>query len=166
MEHLWAPWRREFVSAEKLAGCIFCHFPTETGPEADRKNLVLGRSSYAFVILNRFPYNNGHLMVVPLRHVGDFPSLAEPELHDLDRLLQLSVRLIDESYHPEGANLGMNLGLDAGAGIPGHLHWHVVPRWRGDTNFMPVVGGSKVMVEHLDQTWATLRPRFDQALAG
>jgi ATP adenylyltransferase len=166
MEHLWAPWRRDFVSGEKPAGCIFCRFSAEAGAEVDRENLVLGRSAHAFAILNRFPYNNGHLMVVPRRHVGDFPSLTDPELHDLDRLLQLSVRLIQEVYRPEGTNLGMNLGLDAGAGIPGHLHWHVVPRWRGDTNFMPVVGGSKVMVEHLDQTWSALRPRFDQALPG
>ena len=166
MEHLWAPWRREFVSGEKPAGCIFCRFSTETGEAADRRNLVLGRTSHAFAVLNRFPYNNGHLMVVPLRHVGDFAALGTPELHDLDTLLQLSVRLVQETYRPEGANLGMNLGPDAGAGIPGHLHWHVVPRWRGDTNFMPVVGGAKVMVEHLDQTWEALRPRFEQALAG
>jgi ATP adenylyltransferase len=166
MEHLWAPWRREFVSGAKPAGCIFCGFSTETGDAADRRNLVLGRTAHAFAVLNRFPYNNGHLMVVPLRHVGDFAALSAPELHDLDTLLQLSVRLVQETYRPEGANLGMNLGPDAGAGIPGHLHWHVVPRWRGDTNFMPVVGGAKVMVEHLDQTWEALRPRFEQALAG
>jgi ATP adenylyltransferase len=166
MEHLWAPWRREFVSGEKPAGCIFCRFAAETGDGADRRNLVLGRTAHAFAVLNRYPYNNGHLMVVPLRHVGDFATLGAPELHDLDSLLQLSVRLVQETYRPEGANLGMNLGPDAGAGIPGHLHWHVVPRWRGDTNFMPVVGGSKVMVEHLDQTWEALRPRFQQALAG
>jgi ATP adenylyltransferase len=165
MEHLWAPWRREFVTGEKPAGCIFCRFPTETAAGDDRRNLVLGRTAHSFAVLNRYPYNNGHLMVVPLRHVGDFAALTEPELVDLHRLLQTSVRLVGETYHPEGANLGMNLGADAGAGIPGHLHWHLVPRWRGDTNFMPVVGGAKVMVEHLDQTWEALRPRFDQALA-
>jgi ATP adenylyltransferase len=165
LEHLWAPWRREFVTGEKPVDCIFCRFPKETEPGDDRRNLVLGRSAHAFAILNRFPYNNGHLMVVPRRHLADFTELTEPELLDLHRLLQTSVRLVQEAYHPEAANLGMNLGADAGAGIVGHLHWHVVPRWRGDTNFMPVVAGAKVMVEHLDQTWEALRPRFDQALA-
>jgi ATP adenylyltransferase len=165
VEHLWAPWRRDFVAGEKPVDCIFCRFLKETEPSADRRNLILGRSAHAFAILNRFPYNNGHLMVVPKRHLADFTALSEPELLDLHRLLQTSVRLVQEVYHPEGANLGMNLGADAGAGIVGHLHWHLVPRWRGDTNFMPVVAGTKVMVEHLDQTWEALRPRFDQALA-
>jgi ATP adenylyltransferase len=166
MEHLWAPWRREFVTQEKKPdGCIFCRFPKETAPGDDRRNLVLGRTPYSFAVLNRYPYNNGHLMVLPQRHVGDFVQLGEAELLDLHRLLQTAVRLVGEAYHPEGANLGMNLGADAGAGIVGHLHWHLVPRWRGDTNFMPVVAGTKVMVEHLDQTWDALRPRFDQALA-
>lgn len=165
MEHLWAPWRREFVTGEKPTGCIFCRFANETGSGDERRNLVLGRTPHSFAVLNRFPYNNGHLMVLPKRHVGDFVQLSEPELVDLHRLLQTAVRLVNEAYQPEGANLGMNLGADAGAGIIGHLHWHLVPRWRGDTNFMPVVGGTKVMVEHLHQTWEALRPRFDQALA-
>jgi ATP adenylyltransferase len=165
MEHLWAPWRREFVTGEKPVGCIFCRFLGETGSGDDRRNLVLGRTVHAFAILNRFPYNNGHLMVVPKRHLADFTQLTEAELLDLQRLLQTAVRLVEAVYHPEGANLGMNLGADAGAGIVGHVHWHLVPRWRGDTNFMPVVAGTKVMVEHLEQTWEALRPRFDQALA-
>jgi len=166
MEHLWAPWRRDFVAGQKPAGCIFCQFLEETSAEADRQNLVLGRTAHSFALLNRFPYNNGHLMIAPRRHVGEFPALSGAELDDLSRLLQISVRLVQETYRPEGANLGMNLGPDAGAGIPGHLHWHVVPRWRGDTNFMPVVADTKVMVEHLERTWAALRPPFDRALAG
>jgi ATP adenylyltransferase len=166
MEHLWAPWRRDFVTGEKPAGCIFCPFSVDAGRADDRRNLVLGRTVHSFAILNRFPYSNGHLMVVPRRHLADFTQLTEAELLDLHRLLQTSVRLVHEAYSPEAANLGMNLGVDAGAGIVGHLHWHLVPRWRGDTNFMPVVAGAKVMVEHLDQTWEALRPRFDQALAG
>lgn len=164
MEHLWAPWRREFVTGKKPEGCIFCRFLGETGAGDDRKNLVLGRTAHSFAILNRFPYNNGHLMVVPKRHLADFTQLSEAELLDLQRLLQTSLRLVDALYRAEGANLGMNLGTEAGAGIVDHLHWHLVPRWRGDTNFMPVVGGTKVMVEHLDQTWEALRPGFDQAL--
>jgi ATP adenylyltransferase len=165
MEHLWAPWRREFVTGEKPEGCIFCLFAGEAGAGDDRKNLVLGRTAHSFAILNRFPYNNGHLMVVPKRHLADFTQLTDAELLDLQRLLQTAVRLVEPLYRPEGANVGMNLGTDAGAGIVSHLHWHLVPRWRGDTNFMPVVAGTKVMVEHLDQTWEALRPRFDQALA-
>jgi len=166
MDHLWAPWRREFIDAPREEGCIFCRLPAETGPDADRKNLVLGRSARSFAILNKYPYNNGHLMVVPRRHTADYAGLDGEELTDLHRLLQLALRAINDVYRPAGANLGMNLGHDAGAGIEGHLHWHVVPRWRGDTNFMPVVGATKVMIELLGQSWDTLRPRFDAALAG
>jgi len=162
LEPLWAPWRRDFVTGERPPGCIFCRFVSEND---DRTNLVLGRTEYSFAVLNRFPYNNGHLMVVPRRHVGQFTQLTEPELLDLSRLLQTAEGIVEGVYRPEGANLGMNLGADAGAGILSHLHWHLVPRWRGDTNFMPVVGGAKVMVEHLDQTWEALRPHFDRALA-
>jgi ATP adenylyltransferase len=165
MEHLWAPWRREFVTGEKPTDCILCRFPADAPLGDDRRNLVLGRTPESFVLLNRFPYNNGHLMVVPKRHTADFVQLSESEMLDLHRLLQTSLRVVQDVYRPEGSNLGMNLGLDAGAGIVGHLHWHLVPRWRGDTNFMPVVGGAKVMAEHLDQSWDALRPRFDRALA-
>ncbi len=162
MEPLWAPWRRDFVTAEKPSGCIFCRFPEET---EDRANLVLGRTAHSFAVLNRFPYNNGHLMVVPRRHLSDFTQLGQGELLDLNGLLQRALRIVQAVYGPDGANLGMNVGADAGAGIVGHLHWHLVPRWRGDTNFMPVLAGTKVMVEHLDQTWQALRPRFDEALS-
>jgi ATP adenylyltransferase len=165
MEHLWAPWRREFIEGERGEGCIFCRFPAEKGPEADRKNLIVARTPRSFVILNRYPYNNGHLMVVPLRHTAEYARLDQEELLDLHRLVQTSLRVVDEAYKPAGANLGMNLGRDAGAGIDAHLHWHLVPRWRGDTNFMPVVGATKVMIELLDQTWEALKPRFDAALA-
>jgi ATP adenylyltransferase len=165
MEHLWAPWRREFIEGERAAGCIFCRFPAEKGREADRKNLILARTARSFVILNKYPYNNGHLMVVPLRHTAEYAGLDQEELLDLHRLVQTSLRVVDEAYKPAGANLGMNLGRDAGAGIDAHLHWHLVPRWRGDTNFMPVVGATKVMIELLDQTWEALKPRFDAALA-
>jgi ATP adenylyltransferase len=166
MDHLWAPWRREFIGAPREEGCIFCRLPAESGPEADRRNLILGRSARSFAILNKYPYNNGHLMVVPRRHTADYPGLAPEELADLHRLLQISLRVVDEVYRPAGANLGMNLGHDAGAGIEGHLHWHLVPRWRGDTNFMPVVGATKVLIELLGQSWDALRPRFDAALSG
>lgn len=165
MDVLWAPWRMEFIKAEAPAGCIFCDFPAQTGADADRKNLVLGRSPLSFAILNKFPYNNGHLMVIPRRHTAEFTSLSPEESQDLHRLLQLSVRILSEAYRPDGFNVGMNLGRSAGAGIADHLHYHVVPRWNGDTNFMPAIAQTKVMIEHLQASHDRLRPLFDQALA-
>jgi ATP adenylyltransferase len=164
MQPLWAPWRMEFIAAPKAEGCIFCLFPSETGEVADRRNLILARTACSFAILNRYPYNSGHLMVVPLRHTADFPSLAPEEVGDLHRLLQVAVSALAESYHPDGFNLGMNLGRSGGAGIADHLHYHAVPRWTGDTNFMPIVSETKVMVEHLDQTYDRLRAAFNRLL--
>ena len=166
MQNLWAPWRMEFIKAEKTEGCIFCRFPAETGEEADRKNLILGRSTHAFVILNRFPYNNGHLMVIPRRHTADFAGLPTEEGDDLHRLLQVSVGLLERAYRPQGFNVGMNLGVPAGAGIADHLHYHVVPRWGGDTNFMPVISDTKVMIQHLDESYQQLRRLYDERLRG
>jgi ATP adenylyltransferase len=161
MEALWAPWRMEFILGEKPEGCIFCTFPAEQGAEADRKNLILARSARSFVILNKFPYNNGHLMVIPRRHTADFASLDAAESEDLHALLRRAVEALGQAYRPEGLNIGMNLGKCAGAGIADHLHYHVVPRWNGDTNFMPILGSTKVMVEHLDQSWTKLKALFD-----
>jgi ATP adenylyltransferase len=154
----------EFIKGDKPKGCIFCLFPAEEGPEADRRNLILGRSRHAFAILNRFPYNSGHLMVIPRRHTADFAALEDAELHDLHALLRLSVRLVTQAYSPDGMNVGMNLGHSAGAGIVDHLHYHLVPRWAGDTNFMPVLADTKVIIEHLDQAHARLRGLFDAHL--
>ena len=165
MDALWAPWRMDFIKGERPEGCIFCLFPAEEGEECDRRNLVLGRSSHAFAILNRFPYNSGHLMVIPRRHTAALGGLEEAEFLDLHRLLRLSVELVQEAYLPQGLNVGMNMGSAAGAGIADHLHYHVVPRWGGDTNFMPVLAETKVMVEHLSQAWERMRRLFDRALA-
>lgn len=164
MDELWAPWRRDFIGAEKPQGCIFCLFPAQTGEDADRTNLILGRTARSFVILNKYPYNNGHVMVIPRRHTADFGSLSTEEMGDLHALLQTTLGLVRELYKPDGVNVGMNLGKSAGAGIEEHLHWHVVPRWNGDTNFMPVLSHTRVMIEHLDQSYSSLRPRFDAAL--
>lgn len=164
MEVLWAPWRMEFILGKKPEGCIFCTFPAETGAEADRQNLIVGRSKLSFAILNRFPYNSGHLMVIPRRHTAEFPSLAAQESSDLHRLLQLSVSALQEAYRPDGLNIGMNLGRSAGAGIADHLHYHLVPRWAGDTNFMPLLADTKVVVEHLTQSYDKLRVLFDRLL--
>ncbi|MEI7704484.1 MAG: HIT domain-containing protein [Deltaproteobacteria bacterium] len=154
---LWAPWRMEFIQAEKPAGCIFCVFPAETGEEADRRNLIVRRSPRSFTILNRYPYNNGHVMVVPRAHVSRLEDLDGEEFSDLQEELRRVTVAVRAAYRPEGMNVGMNLGKVAGAGIEAHLHWHVVPRWGGDTNFMPVLADTKVMIEHLDQTWVRLR---------
>ncbi len=164
MQPLWAPWRMEFIEGAKPDGCIFCAFPKETGEAADRRNLILARTAFSFAILNRFPYNSGHLMVIPLRHTNDFSSLTTQESADLWRLLQVAMAALTQAYHPDGFNLGMNLGRSAGAGIVDHLHFHVVPRWVGDTNFMPVLAATKVLVEHLEQSYDKLRAQFCQLL--
>ena len=122
----------------------------------------MAREGHAFALLNAYPYNPGHLMVAPYRHVGDFEDLAGAEMADVDRLLQRAVRAMREEMRPDGYNVGMNLGRVAGAGFPGHVHWHVVPRWNGDTNFMPVVGHTRVLPESLDDTYRKLKPRFEK----
>ena len=160
MERLWAPWRMEYIEQlgrDDEEGCIFCSKPRE---ERDRENLLLYRTSHSFVIMNLFPYNNGHLLVVPRRHTADFLSLTPEELTDVNRLLQLSLRVLTEAVHPQGFNIGWNLGRVAGAGIADHLHCHLVPRWNGDTNFMPVLGRTKVISEELGRTWDKLHPLF------
>lgn len=155
----------EFIAGEKPKGCIFCLFPAEIGEENDRKNLVVARTASSFVMLNKYPYNSGHVMVIPRRHGADLSALTEAELLDLQKLLQLSVEVIREAYSPDGFNIGMNLGHVAGAGIPDHLHHHVVPRWSGDTNFMPVLAETKVLIEHLSRTQERLAAIFARRLA-
>ena len=138
-------------------GCIFCDLPA-LGDDA--KVHIVARAERAFAILNSFPYNPGHLMVAPFRHTDELGSLDEAERRDVDDLLARSTDVLDAEMSPHGFNLGMNLGRVAGAGIVGHLHWHVVPRWNGDTNFMPVVGQTRVLPELLDETYRRLAPRF------
>jgi len=141
--------------AEEPDGCFFCEALAKSDDEA---TLILARGELAFVILNAYPYNPGHLMVASNRHVGDLEELTPEEMADAGALLRRSIRALRESSNPDGFNVGMNLGRVAGAGIPGHLHWHVVPRWNGDTNFMPVVGETKVLPELLSETYGRLRP--------
>ena len=142
------------------AGCIFCDLPAEGD---DERTMILVRGELAFVILNSFPYNPGHLMVAPFRHVGDVGELVTAEFAEVDALLVRSIRALEAETEPQGFNLGMNLGRVAGAGIPDHVHWHVVPRWNGDTNFMPIVGETRVLPELLEETYARLLPRFESA---
>lgn len=156
---LWAPWRMEFIRAPKPDGCIFCDFPA--APEAsDREHLVVHRSIHAFTCLNRYPYNSGHLMVIPRAHVADLGALPPDAFADLQEELQRAVDAVRRTYRPDGMNVGMNLGRAAGAGIADHLHWHVVPRWIGDNNYMPVLADQRVVVEALDEAWTRLHGAF------
>jgi len=159
LRHLWTPWRMEYIRAAKgePEGCIFCELP-RLGDDAEAR--ILAREGRAFAVLNAFPYNPGHLMVAPFRHVGELEEVTTEELADVDRLLQRAVVALKQEMEPHGFNLGMNLGRVAGAGIPDHVHWHVVPRWSGDTNFMPVIGETKVVPELLEETYRRLAPRF------
>lgn len=159
MDRLWSPWRGEYIRAPHPPdeGCIFCDKPAEGDDEA---TFVLARADRAFVMLNAFPYNPGHLMIAPFRHVGDVAELDDEELAQSSRLLQRSVRALREVSEPDGFNIGMNVGRVAGAGVPGHVHWHVVPRWNGDTNFVTVTGETRVLPEWLAETYRKLKPRF------
>jgi ATP adenylyltransferase len=160
MERLWTPWRMQYIkgeSGDEPGTCIFCELPAKGD---DESVFILAREGQAFAILNKFPYNPGHLMIAPFRHVADFADLEEQELVDTSRLLRRAVAVIRDAWSPTGFNLGMNLGQFAGAGIPDHVHWHVVPRWSGDTNFMPVLGETKVLPELLEETYVKLRPLF------
>ena len=159
MERMWSPWRSRYVAKADDDGCFFCsHFQERD----DEKNGVLWRGDKVFVVLNAYPYNSGHVMVAPVRHVGDMGEVGVDELHDLVEVTQRSVAILKEALRAHGHNVGMNLGDVAGAGVPGHLHMHVVPRWGGDTNFMPVVGETKVLPEMLADSYAKLRPLFDR----
>jgi ATP adenylyltransferase len=149
VERLWAPWRLEYIaSADEQPGCIFC----AAVEGEDEEKLVVHRGERAIVLLNRFPYASGHLMVAPKRHVGDFGELEDEEVVEVHRLASSGIGALAQTYEPQGYNLGWNLGRVAGAGIVDHVHLHVVPRWAGDTNFMPVLADVKVMPEHLQET--------------
>ena len=161
MKTLWAPWRMEYIRSagkpEGKKGCLFCRLRRS---KKDEDNLVLLRDETGMVVMNRYPYNNGHLMVAPNRHVADFGKLSDIEVTGLFRLVQRSLDVLRAELSPEGYNIGMNLGRAAGAGVAGHLHVHVVPRWTGDSNFMPVVAETKVIGEHLHETYCRLKRRF------
>lgn len=159
MEHLYAPWRMAYIGAPEPEGCLFCRV-REAPEREDAQNLLVVREPEALVMLNKFPYNSGHVMVAPRAHVGDLADLAPDQLLPLMQLVQRSLRAIRHAVAPHGFNVGVNLGRTAGAGIPGHVHVHVVPRWDGDSNFMPVIGEVKVVNEHLLATWAKLRQAF------
>jgi ATP adenylyltransferase len=152
-EQLWAPWRLEYVQkADEQAGCLFCLAADRT----DEERLVVQRGERAFALLNRFPYASGHLMVAPIRHEGDLAGLEDDEVLEIHRLTSQAMGALAQSFSPQGYNLGWNLGRVAGAGVVDHVHLHVVPRWVGDTNYMPVLADVKVIPEHLNDTRAKL----------
>ena len=159
MDRLWAPWRLSYVTAAQApqTDCIFCDASAGRSDE-----LVVLRSRHSYVILNLYPYNNGHLMVVPARHLAALEALTPDEQTELMQLTRLSEMVLNEAYRPQGINVGINLGKAAGAGIENHLHIHVVPRWSGDTNFMTAVGQTRVLPEDLAATAARLRPIFEK----
>jgi ATP adenylyltransferase len=159
MKHLWSPWRLEYLIEPKTEGCIFCHAAES---DHDRENLVLLRGERAFVILNRFPYNNGHFMVVPYSHVPSLEDLDEPVLTEMMLLLNRGLGALRAIMSPDGFNVGANLGQVAGAGIEDHVHLHAVPRWAGDTNFMPVVGEMRVVPQTWMQTYDDLKAALER----
>lgn len=164
MEVKFTPWRLAYMKKSDTpseTGCVLCSIH-QADPVCDAENLVLYRGRWCYVVQNLYPYNTGHLMVVPYAHTADLPELPEPTAQELFRLTRVCVKLLYDEYQPHGANVGMNIGRAAGAGIDAHLHMHVVPRWNGDTNFMPLIGGVKLVPEELSQTYARLHPRFLQ----
>jgi len=157
MQHLWAPWRMEYIMLEKPSGCILCQKP---GQDNDAANYILYRGDKNFVIMNTYPYNPGHLMIAPYRHIASLEELTSEELHEHIEVVSLSIRVLRQVFSPGGFNVGINMGREAGAGIADHVHTHVVPRWQGDVNFMPVVADTRVVPQALAETYEKLQGRF------
>ncbi len=161
MKRIWAPWRMEYILQPKSKGCFLCEGFTD---DQDRDRLILRRGTHCAIMMNRYPYNNGHLMVAPLRHIDRLEELTDSESAELMHFTQASIRVLRQYMKPDGFNVGLNLGEAAGAGLKEHLHQHIVPRWSGDTNFMPAIGETKVMPQSLGDVYEGLLPLFVQAL--
>ena len=162
MQVLWAPWRMDYVVGPKEVGCIFC----AASQTADRRRGLVLAQHPAVVMLNKFPYVNGHIMVAPRRHAADLSTLPSDEFQILMQVLQRTIAAVADAFRPDGMNIGMNIGAAAGAGVADHLHWHIVPRWVGDTNFMPMLADVRVIPEHLEETYDRLKPVFEPLEAG
>ncbi len=158
MNRLWAPWRIDYIRTEKEDGCIFCNKSNSTD---DKESLILYRGNECFVLMNLYPYSNGHVMISPYEHSSDTNNLSKACNEEIMHLANESMNILRNTLSAEGFNFGANFGKVGGAGIEDHLHYHIVPRWNGDVNFMPVIGTTKVMVEGLNETWAGLKPEFD-----
>jgi len=163
MQQMWTPWRMPYIRREQRPGCIFCEM---LDAEDDRGQLVLHRSELAFLVLNKYPYNNGHLMAVPYRHMDTVESLTPEETVDTMALVSLGIRALRLTSKPEGFNIGVNIGKIAGAGVLDHVHIHVVPRWGGDTNFMPVLADVRLIPQHLNETYDELKAALIALLTG
>ena len=158
MNKLWAPWRIDYIRTPKEEGCVFCK---KSGSDKDRDNLLLFRGEEFFILMNLYPYTNGHIMISPYSHTSEMNDFSIEGNQELMTLTNQSMEILKESIGAEGFNFGANLGKAGGAGIEEHIHYHIVPRWAGDTNFMPVIGNSKVIVEGLWESWDNLKPHFD-----
>ncbi len=159
MERIYAPWRMAYIEKnEELPGCFLCDYPSQKDDHATR---ILHRGENCFVILNIFPYNPGHLMVVPYRHVASYDMLEKEEVLEMGLLVQRALKVLRKAFSPQGFNVGMNLGRVAGAGCDGHVHMHVVPRWNGDTNFMPVLGDVRVVPQEIEATYRALKEAWE-----
>jgi ATP adenylyltransferase len=162
MDIIWAPWRMKYIKSNneknRKKECVFCE--KLSNKKDDKKNYILFRNKFVCVIMNIYPYNNGHLMVVVNRHVRDFTGLTQEEIYQLGNMIKLSLKIIKKVMKPNGFNIGINIGYAGGAGVVNHLHVHIVPRWIGDSNFMPVIGKTKVICELLDDTYSKLRKEF------
>lgn len=155
MEELWAPWRMEYIAeVDNGDGCFLCD---AVNSGEDREKLVLWQDDECVALLNRFPYNNGHVLVAPIQHTGDMEQMSPSQLTSQMSMLKRCRRNLKKTMNPDGFNIGLNLGRSAGAGVTDHLHWHIVPRWEGDTNFMAVIGETKVIPQALDDLWEVLR---------
>lgn len=159
MKQLWTPWRIEYILGPKQDSCVFC---LPENRDEDEERLVLYRGKHAFVIMNKFPYSNGHIMVCPYRHVMALAQLEKDETHEIMDLMQRCTLVLQEHFHCEGINIGLNQGQAAGAGIREHLHFHLVPRWNGDSSFMAVMDEVRTIPEHLRSSYAHLKPYFDR----
>lgn len=159
MDRIYAPWRSRYFTMERSGGCLFCEIQSGGGEGED---LILKRGRFWFVILNLFPYTNGHIMIVANRHIERLSDISEDEGRELIELLSLSERAVMETYNPEGMNVGVNLGESAGAGVVGHLHFHLCPRWTGDTNFMTSLAETRVVSESLEESRKRLAPHFEE----
>jgi ATP adenylyltransferase len=157
MERIWAPWRIDYILNEKPSDCIFC---VSSDQEQDRDRLILHRTGLSLVMLNRYPYNNGHMMIAPFRHTADMNELSIAEMLDLFAALRLCRNVLEKTAAPQGFNIGINLGKAGGAGVDDHIHIHIVPRWNGDTNFMSVISDVRIMPENLLNTYEKLLPGF------
>ena len=161
MKQIWAPWRMEYINKDKSDECIFCSLPKAGN---DTKSFILFKGSYCFIIMNIYPYNTGHLMVVPYRHCACITDLDKDESMELNELTKKSIQILRNVNTPDGFNVGFNLGKSAGAGYDEHIHNHIVPRWTGDTNFMPVLADIKIHPESLQQSYKKLVPHFKKIL--